>query len=143
MDILYALCCGFVVHKTTVTACLGQVARRGRMTKEVRTVRMTTGELLALDGRLVGAGCIHVAMESIVRPTGRNQTVKDDPSAHTPSPPDHPSGRLAATASQFPARAWDGAACSGSSPLKRGLRAGPAAHRTALRLGMPGGSAGA
>jgi transposase len=64
MDILYAVCCGLDVHKTTVTACLRQVGRRGRVRQEVRTVGTTTAELLALCDWLVGAGCTHVAMES-------------------------------------------------------------------------------
>ena len=64
MDTLYAVCCGLDVHKTTVTACLRQVDRGGRVTKEVRTVGTTTAALLALCDWLVGAGCTHVALES-------------------------------------------------------------------------------
>ena len=64
MDILYAVCCGLDVHKSSVTACLRHVGRRGRVRKEVRTVGTTTAELLALCDWLVGAGCTHVAMES-------------------------------------------------------------------------------
>ncbi len=38
MDVLYPICCGLDVHKATITACLRQVGRRGRVTKETRTV---------------------------------------------------------------------------------------------------------
>jgi transposase len=64
MDVRYAICCGLDVPKASVTACLRRVRRRGRVTKETRSVGTTTGDLLTLCDWLVAAGCTHVAMES-------------------------------------------------------------------------------
>src|SRR6266511_5781977 len=64
MEVLCFCCCGLDVHKDTVVACLVRSVPAGVRTKETRTFGTTTGELGALRGRLVGAGCTHAALES-------------------------------------------------------------------------------
>jgi transposase len=64
MDVIYACCCGLDIHKKTVAACLMTSAKGQPPTKEVRTFRTMTAELLRLADWLQAAGCTHVAMES-------------------------------------------------------------------------------
>ena len=46
MDVIYACCCGLDIHKKTVVACLMTSAKGQPPTKEVRTFRTMTAELL-------------------------------------------------------------------------------------------------
>jgi transposase len=64
MDILHACCAGLDVHKKTVVACIRRIALDGAVSREVRTFRTTTAELLALSDWLAAKGVSHVAMES-------------------------------------------------------------------------------
>jgi transposase len=64
MDVIYACCCGLDIHQKTVAACLMTSAKGQPPTKEVRTFRTMTTELLLLADWLQAAGCTHVAMES-------------------------------------------------------------------------------
>ena len=61
---LYAVCCGFDVHKGSVTACLRSPGDGPQRRQEVRTFGTTTRELLRLPDWLTAAACTHVAMES-------------------------------------------------------------------------------
>lgn len=63
MEVLYARCCGLDVHRDFVVACLS-VVQDGHRSKEVRTFRCETADLLALRQWLLESGCTHVAMES-------------------------------------------------------------------------------
>src|SRR2546428_1946419 len=64
MEVVYARCCGLDVHKKMVVACLILLDSLGQRSKEIRTFRTTTQELLLLRDWLVLAGCTHVAMEA-------------------------------------------------------------------------------
>jgi transposase len=64
MDPLYTCCCGLDVHKDTVVACLVRPGADGQLTKEIRSFKATTSDLLAMASWLEEAGCNHVAMES-------------------------------------------------------------------------------
>ena len=64
MEVIYSRCCGLDVHKKTVVACLMVTAADGRVTKDIRTFRTMTENLLELADWLKAAGCTHVAMES-------------------------------------------------------------------------------
>ena len=63
MEVLYPHCAGLDVHKQTVVACARHMVN-GTVTREVRTFRTTTKDLLALSEWLAGQGCTHVAMEA-------------------------------------------------------------------------------
>ena len=63
MEVLYLHCAGLDVHKQTVVACARHMVN-GTVTREVRTFRTTTKDLLALSEWLAGQGCTHVAMEA-------------------------------------------------------------------------------
>jgi len=63
MEILYARCAGFDVHKKTVRVCLLIREESGESHKEFRTYATTTEELLKLVDWLKEQGCTHVAME--------------------------------------------------------------------------------
>lgn len=63
MDVLHECCAGLDVHKDTVVACLRRV-EEGRVRRELRTFKTTTGELLALSEWLGAHGCRQVAMEA-------------------------------------------------------------------------------
>jgi transposase len=63
MEVLHERCAGLDVHKDTVVACV-RMAQDGRVTREVRTFKTTTRELLALAGWLDSHGVRHVAMEA-------------------------------------------------------------------------------
>jgi transposase len=63
MEVLYPHCAGLDVHKDTVVACARHMVN-GAVTREVRTFRTTTKDLLALSEWLASRGCTHVAMEA-------------------------------------------------------------------------------
>ena len=63
MEVLYPHCAGLDVHKETVVACVRHMVN-GTVTREVRTFRTTTKDLLALSEWLASQGCTHVAMEA-------------------------------------------------------------------------------
>jgi len=63
MEVLHERCAGLDVHKNTVVGCV-RLAQGGRVEKEVRTFKTTTGELLALAEWLDGHGVNHVVMEA-------------------------------------------------------------------------------
>lgn len=64
MEVVYTRCCGLDVHKKMVVACLIAPNSLGQRSKEIRTFRTTTQELLLLRDWLVLAGCTHLAMEA-------------------------------------------------------------------------------
>ena len=64
MQVLYKCCCGLDVHKRTIVACLLSIGADGEMSKQIRTFRTMTWDLLELSDWLAAAGCTHVAMES-------------------------------------------------------------------------------
>jgi hypothetical protein len=63
MEILYARCAGFDVHKKTIKVCLLIRQENGQRSKEFRTYGTPTQELLALADWLKEQGCPHVARE--------------------------------------------------------------------------------
>jgi transposase len=63
MDVLHLHCAGLDVHKETVVACVRHMVA-GKVTREVRTFKTTTRDLLALSEWLACEGCTHVAMEA-------------------------------------------------------------------------------
>ena len=63
MEVLYPHCAGLDVHKATVVACARHMVN-GTVTREVRTFRTTTRDLLALSEWLASQGCTHVALEA-------------------------------------------------------------------------------
>jgi transposase len=63
MEVLYPHCAGLDVHKDTVVACVRHMAD-GTVKREVRTLKTTTRELLALSEWLAAEGCTHIAMEA-------------------------------------------------------------------------------
>jgi transposase len=64
MEVVYTRCCGLDVHKKMVVACLIVPNSLGQRSKEIRTFRTTTQELLLLRDWLALAGCTHLAMEA-------------------------------------------------------------------------------
>lgn len=63
MEVLYANCAGLDIHKDTVVACSRRMID-GKVMREVRTFKTTTGELLALSEWLASIGATHIAMEA-------------------------------------------------------------------------------
>ena len=63
MEVLHPHCAGLDVHKETVVACVRHVVD-GKVTREVRTFRTTTRELMALSEWLSAEGSTHIAMEA-------------------------------------------------------------------------------
>lgn len=63
MEVLHPNCAGLDVHKDTVVAC-GRRIVEGKVTREVRAFKTTTGALLALSAWLGSLGCTHVVMEA-------------------------------------------------------------------------------
>jgi len=63
MEVLYPHCAGLDVHKETVVACARHMVN-GTVTREVRTFKTTTKDLLALSEWLSSQGCTHLAMEA-------------------------------------------------------------------------------
>ncbi|HEV2701219.1 MAG TPA: IS110 family transposase [Steroidobacteraceae bacterium] len=63
MEVLHPHCAGLDVHKDTVVACVRHVTD-GEVTREVRTFKTMTTDLLALSEWLAEQGCTHVVMEA-------------------------------------------------------------------------------
>ena len=63
MEVLYPHCAGLDVHKETVVACVRHMVN-GTVTREVRTFRTTTKDLLAVSEWLASQGCTPIAMEA-------------------------------------------------------------------------------
>jgi transposase len=64
MQIVYERCCGLDIHKKRIVACLITPGGNKQRSKEIRTFRTFTSELLALHDWLHEAGCTHIAMEA-------------------------------------------------------------------------------
>jgi transposase len=64
MDLINPRCAGLDVHKKTVVACVRRAGPDGQFTREVRTFRTMTADLIALADWLDAEGVTHVAMES-------------------------------------------------------------------------------
>jgi transposase len=64
MQAIIERCCGLDVHQETVMACLLVSAPGAQPTKEVRTFRTVTRDLVALGDWLRAAAVTHVGMES-------------------------------------------------------------------------------
>ena len=63
MEVLYPHCAGLDVHKDSVVACVRHMAG-GAVTREVRTFKTMTTDLLAMSEWLSAEGCAHVLMEA-------------------------------------------------------------------------------
>lgn len=63
MEVLYPNCAGLDIHKDTVVACSRRTID-GKVIREVRTFKTTTGDLLALSEWLSSQGITHIAMEA-------------------------------------------------------------------------------
>jgi transposase len=63
MEVLYRNCAGLDVHKETVVACSRRLTD-GKVIREVRTFKTTTGELLALSEWLSSQEITHTVMEA-------------------------------------------------------------------------------
>ena len=63
MEVLYPNCAGLDIHKDTVVACSRRIID-GKVIREVRTFKTTTGDLLALSEWLSSQGITHIAMEA-------------------------------------------------------------------------------
>ena len=63
MEVLHTHCAGLDVHKDTVVAC-ARLMVDGKVTREVRTFKTTTSDLLALSEWLASLGITHVVMEA-------------------------------------------------------------------------------
>lgn len=64
MEIVYERCCGLDIHKKRIVACLITQSAKKQRSKEIRTFRTVTSELLALQDWLREACCTHIAMEA-------------------------------------------------------------------------------
>jgi transposase len=64
MDLIHSCCAGLDVHKKTVVACVRRVGPDGQVSREVRTFRTMTADLIALADWLDAEGVSHAAMES-------------------------------------------------------------------------------
>jgi transposase len=64
LDLIYPHCAGLDVHKKTVVVCIRRVEADGQISRQVRTYRTVTAELIALADWLEAEGVSHVAMES-------------------------------------------------------------------------------
>ena len=63
MEVLYADCAGLDVHKDSVVACARHTID-GNVSREVRTFKTTTADLMALSAWLSAQGCTHIVMEA-------------------------------------------------------------------------------
>jgi transposase len=63
MEVLYADCAGLDVHKDSVVAC-ARHTHDGNVSREVRTFKTTTADLMALSAWLSAQGCTHIVMEA-------------------------------------------------------------------------------
>jgi transposase len=61
---MYERCCGLVIHKQTVLACVVVPGSGKQPHKEVRTFKTMTADLLELADLLTSEGVTHVALES-------------------------------------------------------------------------------
>jgi transposase len=64
MQVVYQRCCGLVIHKKLIVACLVLMSSQGVQTKEIRTFSTTLADLYRLRDWLVASACQMVAMES-------------------------------------------------------------------------------
>jgi hypothetical protein len=65
MDVVYERCCGLDVHKETVVACVVVPGTSSRQpSKEIRTFKTMTADVLDLADWLTTQGVSHVALES-------------------------------------------------------------------------------
>jgi hypothetical protein len=64
MEVLYPCCCGLVVHKKSITACVLWAETKRKTRKEKGRFGTFTRELLALADWLRACGVTHAAMES-------------------------------------------------------------------------------
>lgn len=63
MEVLHQRCAGLDVHKDMVVACV-RISDNDTVRRELRTVKTTTRDLLALSDWLAAQGCTHVVMEA-------------------------------------------------------------------------------
>jgi len=63
MEVLHPHCAGLDVHKDTVVAAVRHMVG-GTVTRQVRTFKTTTKDLMALSEWLASEGCTHIAMEA-------------------------------------------------------------------------------
>lgn len=63
MEVLHPHCAGLDVHKDTVVACVRHVVG-SEVQREVRTVKTTTKDLMALSDWLSAERCTHIVMEA-------------------------------------------------------------------------------
>ncbi len=63
LEVLYADCAGLDVHKDSVVACARHTID-GNVSREVRTFKTTTADLMALSAWLSAQGCTHIVMEA-------------------------------------------------------------------------------
>ena len=63
MEVLFPHCAGLDVHKDTVVACVRHMTN-GTVTRDVRTFKTMTRDLLDLSHWLAAEGCTHIAMEA-------------------------------------------------------------------------------
>ena len=63
MEVMHTHCAGLDVHKDTVVACARRIID-GKIVREVRTFKTTTGDLMALSQWLTSLELSHVAMEA-------------------------------------------------------------------------------
>src|SRR4051794_35780429 len=56
MDLIHRCCAGLDVHKKTVVACVRRLASDGQVSREVRTFRTMTADLIALADWLDAEG---------------------------------------------------------------------------------------
>jgi transposase len=62
LSVLYPCCAGLDVHKATVVSCVLITAPSGKVSKEIRTFKTTTPDLLLLQDWLAKWGVTHIAM---------------------------------------------------------------------------------
>jgi transposase len=72
MQAIIERCCGLDVHQETVVACLLVGAPGTQPTKEVRTFRTVTRELVALRDWLAAAGVTQSAWKAPASPGGQS-----------------------------------------------------------------------
>ena len=63
MEVLHSHCAGLDVHKGSVVACARHMID-GAVTREVRSFKTTTKDLMALSEWLSMEGCTHIVMEA-------------------------------------------------------------------------------
>jgi hypothetical protein len=63
MEVMHTHCAGLDVHKDIVVACARRIID-GKIVREVRTFKTTTGDLMALSQWFTSLELSHVAMEA-------------------------------------------------------------------------------